>query len=211
MADNPGRFDDFMIEEYDHIASAYFGLRGQITEMFKAYLTLVALPLTVLVAVVDRQTVSIASLPDVVSGLLLVVALLGLLVALIIISMRMSMIRYARTINGVRRYFAERGQGEQSSPGRSSPVDYLILPTTDAKPSFFEKWRAVFWQIAMIGLLDAVLCWAAVQSLWGVFWLSIGLGVLYAALHLAAYWGMARSRERAWHTHFGSGLGPSDV
>ncbi len=35
---------DFMLEEYTQIASAYFGLRDQINEWFKSYITLIGLP-----------------------------------------------------------------------------------------------------------------------------------------------------------------------
>ena len=91
---------DFMIAEYERISEAYFNLRGHISEMFKIYITLVGLPLTVLVAATNLaggpQPVTLGALPDIVAALLLVVAALGLLVAFAIISMRMSMLRYAR-------------------------------------------------------------------------------------------------------------------
>ena len=100
---------EFMLEEYDRISSAYFGLRDQVNQWFKAYITLVALPVTVLTAVLklDKEgpMVSLLALPDTVSGLLLLVAVLGFFIVLSIVAMRMEMILYARTINGVRRYF----------------------------------------------------------------------------------------------------------
>jgi len=42
---------DFMIQEYDRISTAYFGLRDQVNEWFKIYVTLIGLPLTVLAAI----------------------------------------------------------------------------------------------------------------------------------------------------------------
>ena len=90
---------DFMIEEYDRISDAFFGLRDQVNEWFKSYLTLVGLPLTVLVAVIklseSELTVSIEALPDLVSGLLVLVAGLGCFMVLSIVAMRLEMIWYA--------------------------------------------------------------------------------------------------------------------
>lgn len=205
---------DFMIQEYDQIAKAYFGLRDQVNDWFKAYLSLIGLPLTVLAAVLKltsgELTVSIDQLPDIVASLLVLIATLGFFVVLSIVAMRMEMILYARTINGVRRYFGDLDHTTKSGTGKRELKDYLILPTNDLEPPFFESWRAMFWQVILIGFIDGAILTVAVQSLARVGWLwSIVIGVAYGLLHLGVYSWMARRREKKWKMHFDKSLKPS--
>ena len=202
---------EFMLQEYERISTAYFGLRDQVNEMFKAYLTLVGLPLTVLAAVLklgeDRVIVTLGALPDVVSGLLVVVALLGFFVTLTIISMRMEMILYARTINGVRRYFGQLDLDCPPATPHPQLTQYLILPTSDAFPPFFESWRAMFWQVCMVGALDGIIFGAAMQSLLRSGWLwAILIGLGYALWHLGWYRYMAWRRSREWIVRYPTNL-----
>jgi hypothetical protein len=206
---------DFMIQEYDQIASAYFGLRDQVNDWFKAYLSLIGLPITVLVAVLklaeEQLPISIAQLPDVVASLLILVAGLGFFVALSIVAMRMEMILYARTINGIRRYFADLDQKCKSQTPELDLAAYLILPTSDSMPPFFESWRAMFWQVVIIGFIDGAILTVAVQSLLRVGWLwSVVIGVVYGLVHLGVYRWMAWRRERGWYVRFPKNLQPSE-
>jgi len=205
---------DFMIQEYDQIASAYFGLRDQVNDWFKTYLSLIGLPLTVLVAVLrfaeEQLPISIAQLPDVVAGLLVLVAALGFFVALSIVAMRMEMILYARTINGIRRYFAELDQKAKSKGGERELAAYLVLPTSDSIPPFFESWRAMFWQVIIIGFIDGAILAVAVQSLLRVGWpWSMVIGMTYGLMHLGVYRWMAWRRDKEWHVRFPKNLQPS--
>jgi hypothetical protein len=198
---------DFMLTEYDRISTAYFGLRDQVNEWFKAYLTLVGLPLTVLAAVLKiasgNISISLTNLPDIVSALLILVSFLGFFVTLTIISMRMEMILYARTINGVRRYFAN---------ADNKMIDFLILPTSDAVPPFYESWRAMFWQVLVIGIMDGIIMIIAVLSLLGIGWLgSLLIGLVFIIAHWLVYRVMASIKEKGWRTHFPTNLNSSQL
>lgn len=198
---------DFMLTEYERISNAYFGLRDQVNEWFKAYLTLVGFPLTVLAAVLkisgENISTSLDDLPDIVSALLIVVSLLGGFVTLSIISMRMEMILYARTINGVRRYFAN---------ADIKLVDYLILPTCDIKPPFYESWRAIFWQVLLIGILDGIIMFGGIQGLFKFgLPLKILIGLMFMIAHWLVYRLMAWKREREWIIHFSSDINSAQL
>lgn len=197
------------MQEYDRISSAYFGLRGQVNEMFKAYLTLVGLPLTVLAAVLNisagQMAVSLGSLPDIVSALLVAVAGLGLLVALTIVFMRMSMIRHARTINLVRRYFADMDLTARPGAAGQHLIDYLVLPTRDVEPPFFEPLNAIFWQLAMIGVLDGGIAAVGLYNLLPL--LPVGallVGLLGVLMHLGIYSLVAWYHSVTWQKRFSS-------
>ena len=208
---------DFMIQEYNQIAAAFFGLSNQVNDWFKTYVTLVGLPLTLLAAAIrfggesGNRLVSLDSLPDVVSGLLVLVALLGLFVVLSIVNMRMEMILYARTINAVRRYFGEQGRLPARGKNAGKLADFLILPTSDSKPPFFEPWKALFWQVSAVGLVDGIVLAVAVLSLFGLSWCaSMLVGVGYVSLHVIVYRLIAGQRERDWTLRFREDLSPSN-
>jgi hypothetical protein len=195
---------DFMITEYDRISNAFFGLRDQINEWFKAYLTLVGFPLTVLAAVLkfgdNNISAPLTNLPDIVSGLLILVSFLGFFLTLTIISMRMEMILYARTINGVRCYFADQD---------NKLIPFLILPTSDATPPFYESWRAIFFQVWIIGIMDGIIMIVAIQSLFKfeLPW-SLLIGLVFIIAHWLVYWLMAWKKEKNWKVHFPNGVIP---
>jgi hypothetical protein len=200
---------EFMTTEYDKISSAYFGLRDQVNEWFKAYLTLIGFPLTVLAAVLKigegNAATTLSSLPDFVSLLLIIVSSLGLFVTFSIISMRMEMILYARTINCVRRFFAAEDKGL---------VPFLVLPTTDAKPPFYESWRAMFWQVLMIGFMDGIIMGGGIMSLFknGIL-VGIITGILFWFCHWFVYWLMSLKRENEWKNsiHFPEDINVSNI
>lgn len=185
---------DFMLTEYERISTAYFGLQAQINDFFKSYLTLIGFPLTILAAVLKLgpggNSISLTDLPNFVSLLLLLVSVLGVFVTFTIVAMRMEMILYARTINGVRRFF---GEMDQNLP------PYLILPTSDGKPDFYEPWRAIFWQVLLIGILDSAIATFGLQSLIKWQWtLGALFFLLFMALHLIVYRLIAFRRAREW-------------
>jgi hypothetical protein len=165
-----------------------------VNEWFKAYLTLIGFPLTVLAAVLKigegTATTTLSTLPDFVSVLLIIVSMLGLFVTFSIISMRMEMILYARTINRVRGFFAEADSGL---------IPYLVLPIKDAKPPFYEAWRAMFWQVLMIGFMDGIIMGGGIMSLSknGIF-VGVIAGVLFWFFHWLVYWWMSQKRENEW-------------
>lgn len=194
---------EYMLAEYDKIATAYFGLRDQINEWFKAYVTLVGFPLTILAAILkisggNTPGFSLFTLPDIVSALLILVALMGFFVTLTIISMRMEMILYARTINLVRRYFGEKHNDIQP---------FLILPTSDLFPPFYEAGRAMFWQVLLIGLLDSLIAFIGIYNLFRIamIW-AIGIAAVFLVCHWAIYWITAYKRQTNWKTHFPENL-----
>jgi len=198
---------DFMLVEYEKIASAYFGLRDQSNEWFKAYLALIGLPLTVLAAVLKlgdgNLSDTLGDLPQLVAALLVLVSFLGFFVTLSVISMRMEMILYARTINLVRRYF-----GDQDEKLRK----FFILPTSDVLPPFYEAWRAMFWQVIMLGFLDSIILTVGIQSLSTCGWaISIFIGVLFLLLHWFVYYLSALKREKGWTRHFSEDLSVPNI
>lgn len=185
----------FMITEYERISTAYFGLQNQVNDWFKSYLTIIGFPLTIFIAILrlvsDQDEVSITSLPDLIAGLLIIVALLGLFITISIVSMRMEMIMYARTINLLRRYFAVNNESLQK---------YLALPKTDTKPGFYENKDSLNWQIIIIAVIDGALLTTAIVNLTGIkIFYCVFIGFVFLAFHWISYRILANSRTKKWN------------
>jgi hypothetical protein len=189
---------DFMLEEYSQTNLGFFHLQDKINDWFKTFIALYGIPFTVLAAVIGLgdaiDSLDPFDLPGIVAFLLAVIALLGLFVAMMIVSMRMEMVLYKRAVNDVRRYFADIDRGKTAISG------FLILPTSDLYPPFYEPLRDTFWQVLFIGFLDSLTIYIALTNL-----VSLDLVVLtipaafYWALHWFAYWATARRRESQWN------------
>jgi hypothetical protein len=189
---------DFMITEYDRISTEYLGLQVQVNDWFKAYLTIVGFPLTVLAAALKLGTADITAsinfLPDVVAAVLILVSLLGFFVTISIIAMRMEMILYVRTINIIRRFFGEKDK---------KLVLFFILPTSDKLPPFYEPWGPVFWQITLMGLLDGIIAGLGVNNLLRTeWWFGLRVGIGFIAVHFLIYLIFAWVREYEWTPKF---------
>ena len=192
---------DFMLEEYSQTNLGFFHLQDKINDWFRTFIALYGIPFTVLAAVIGIgdaiDSLDLFDLPGIVAILLAVIALLGVFVAMMIVSMRMEMILYKRAVNDVRRYFAEIDTGNSGISGIS---DFLILPTSDLYPPFYEPWRDTFWQVLFIGFLDSLTLYIAIANLVGLDLVVLTIpAALYWALHWIAYWATARRRESQWH------------
>lgn len=173
---NADKIADFMLEEYKQIANAYQDLHAQHNELVRSYLTLVALPVTVLSVAIKVLGTKGANGEDLLPGgfglllptlVLFMVALcvVGYAVFRALVSTRAEAILYVRTVNVVRRFFED----------HASDVDlgkYLVLPGYDHRmPPFKEgpETRA-FWNIVIVQALNAVI--ATVTGLAFVWWLD---------------------------------------
>jgi hypothetical protein len=187
----------FMEREYAGICQAFGDLYSVILRVFHFYLLLVALPFSIAAIVYRSQnnnSLDIDNLPLAITVLVLLVSFLGLLTTLSMVHLRMEQILYARTINCIRRFFSDiRGR---SNTGIES---YLSLPITDELPPFFEIWRAFFWQIALVGFIDAAYAVVALRNLdRASLCIEMSLGLLYWILHLTLYGGAAILRQKKY-------------
>ena len=194
---------DFMLTEYERISSEYLGLQVQVNDWFKAYLTIIGFPLTVLAAALKLGSADISAsinfLPDIVAGVLILVSVLGLFVAFATIAMRMEMILYIHTINFVRRFFGDND---------AKLVPYFILPIDDKNPPFYEEGSAVFWQIVLMGLVDGLIAGLGFNNLFRTDWfVGLAIGVGFFLLHVGFYRFFAMTREKEWKQRLSENLG----
>ena len=180
--------DEFMLSEYQTIASAHFDLHNGLRQNFRFYLGLVAVPFTVF-AVYKDVNLNIFSLPTVLLLMFAVVPFLGLLMFLSMINTRFDIILYTRAVNAVRAYFKMRAE----RIGPQGFERFLKLPTDKNKPPYFEGFlRAYTWIFATIAFLDSAYALIFFENLKNKGLLHCfgpwQLAVLFFALHLVLYW-----------------------
>ena len=127
---NPNQdFTDFQIQEYDKIAEAHFKANDTISSFFRYYILLMSIPLTASVLIFARTEdlkVALESLKpffQVIGIFFIVIAVVGLLMMIYVNHLRSDVTLYARTVNGVRRYFYD--HSELSARQRKN---YKVLP-----------------------------------------------------------------------------------
>jgi uncharacterized HAD superfamily protein len=211
---------DFMLEEYKQIANAYQDLHAQQNELVKSYLTVVAIPASVLT--VAAQLVGIENIdPETLLGtiasvgmpilliLITVLCLVGLAVVLALVAIRAEALLYVRTVNCVRRYFVERDP-------RGNLKQYLVLPDYDTSPPFWEGARArSFWNVTIVALLNSAIAFATLLS-WAQWaghegWLLPGIGcILWLILQELLHFRILNQTEKNYKEKFTGPFMPGD-
>lgn len=130
-------FSDFMISEYAHISEAHFQSSNQISLFFRYYLIVMSAPILLFLAANNDFGFleAILNNPDKNKWLVdfsfyffIIIAILGFLICMYISMIKFDNILYARTVNGIRKYFSDSETKSQK---------YLKLPLSLEKPKYF--------------------------------------------------------------------------
>lgn len=182
-AGNTNVVDKFMLQEYKSIAAAHFDSQAGLRKQFRFYLLIVTVPLTI-VGFVNRSTspqLDIFDLPPLVTYVFLGIGILGVLMLLSMIHIFLDAILYARTVNGVRDYFVQRGQALMI------PIEvYLKMPHDQTRPNYFDM-RSFFWQALLIALINTAYFALFLQTRWHMPLVTIFTMVSLLVIQLGAY------------------------
>jgi hypothetical protein len=210
------KHEDFLLAEYSSIATAYSNTISTIATFFRNYLVIVGLPVPVLGFILTQlskpgqpnQPASI-SLPTDLAFLVpligLVIGMLGFCLMVYVINLRLDALLYARTVNGIRKYFYDK-----------SPLDYSaelqmrVLPRTPTQPRYHE-WMYFLPVIVVFTVLNTIylvvgLAWYT-ETHWNIhpvdIWYSFLAVVLLSLLiHVGAYAFWAWYRESKYLRKF---------
>ncbi len=145
-------FTDFMLKEYECIAQAFFESREVLTKWFKYYLTIMALPLSLIALLYKDKSneFNLYSLPSTLSISLIFVGFIGLFITFIMLNAAYDSVLYARAVNGVRQYFCNTENSILSSQNLS--IDkYIVLPVDVMSPPYrsqFFTWIIISASVA---------------------------------------------------------------
>ena len=137
----------------------------------------------------------------------LVISVVGYLVMLYIVNLRLDVILYARAVNGIRKYFYDKG-----SPDLDYKLRMRVLPQSPSQPGYLE--HSYFWPVIatfaffnstylILGLtLPTISNSAAGFSLASIQPLVWGVGIAFGLWHYGSYRWYAHHREHGYLRSF---------
>ena len=195
-------YEEFLIAEYNNIAHAHFNTVTSISQFFKHYLLIVSVPVSIAVLFLKpAELKAIAALLDkhplVPAVALTIVSVLGACVLGYMINLRCDAILYARTVNGIRKYFSE-----TSGLTLEEDVRFRVLPKSAHLPPYFEGpyFLFVVLTFAIVGTTYFSAGWYFywIANNWQIgpnFWLLVASAPW---LHLFIYAWLSQHRERRY-------------
>jgi uncharacterized HAD superfamily protein len=128
-------FDKFQLEEYKNISQAHFKSIETISIFFRHYLLIMSIPIIVagFFTKYEEYENFFVEYYQIFSLLLIVIALIGCCMLGWIIVLRMDGVLYARTINGVRKYFYDK-----INKDFERIIKNKVLPYTVTRPPYYE-------------------------------------------------------------------------
>jgi hypothetical protein len=190
LADKVGAKDDeqasFMLEEYKNISNAHFELHNGFRQMFRFYLGIMAVPVTVFAFAYKDQSIALSNLSPVFTYILLLIGIIGCLMFLSLINIRFDIIFYTRTVNGTRAYFMKK-EAELSK--------FLMLRGNMRFPRYQETFKAYWWQFLMIAIINSIYILVALKLRFSQYW-PYKVTAMVFALHAIAYYGLAFKKNR---------------
>ena len=210
---NQDYFQEYLGDEYKHIAEAHFRTIEAISSFFRYYLLIIAAPLAVLSAFVGfssspAETIinTLQELRWPILGIFIALSLVGFFVMQYVISLRMDVILYARTVNSIRKFFYDNSKIDFNSKLRNR-----VLPQTPSQPNYLEVgyFGPVVMTFALINalymaaaILLAISAFAVDPETEGFFhgipplpWLLLLLPFGFFLLHFFTYKRYAHYRE----------------
>lgn len=186
------RTSDFMLEEYKQMANGYQDLHAQHNEVVKFYLTLVALPSSLLAIIIQFAKIQIenkSTLGTVADFgipifliLLTSLCLVGLAALFALITTRAEGLLYVRTINCIRRYFVE-------NDPRKDLKRFLVLPDYDTFPPYREgELTRSYWNVILVEILNSAIFLITLFS-WFQF---LGITLYWLAFLCSLLWSVVQ-------------------
>jgi undecaprenyl pyrophosphate phosphatase UppP len=147
--------DAFMLKEYESIASAHFDSQAGVRQQFRFYLLIAAVPVTIVGLAFRDQSEhdvahwSLAGISPLFGDVFLGIGFIGVCLLLSMIHTALDATLYARTVNGIRAYFMDRGAAVEIGLDR-----YLKMPRDQNRPLYFHV-RAFFWQVVLVSIINS--------------------------------------------------------
>ena len=210
-------FNKFQLEEYKNISQAHFKSIDAISAFFRYYLLIMSIPIIAAGYLVKNNNLNsyFEQYHQIFGFVLIMIALIGFCLLMYIIVLRMDGVLYARTVNGVRKYFYN-----NINKDFEKIIKTKVLPYTSTRPSYFEP--TFFFPVLFCFLIinGAYLFFGVnflfifsgeIENIFICFFsniIAIICSVLFIALQYTIYICFARNRE---YTYLGSSIMGVDI
>jgi len=172
--------DEFQIEEYKNISNAHFETNKQIGIFFRYFLLIASAPALIFVwfgnknGFLDEFLNGDDTIKNVfVGSFLIFIAIIGMLSSFYLISLRLDSILYARTINGIRKYFFLNKIDYEDQ--------YRVLPKQTNQPKYndFHTFGILVYAVALINSIYFALGTRIIASVGDDFFVNyLGIKVI---------------------------------
>jgi uncharacterized HAD superfamily protein len=192
------KFEKYLLSEYSNIAQAHFKSIETISTFFRYYLLIMSIPISAIavffqIAPDKKEISSIVlqyKLP--ISIVLFCISLVGLGVFCYITNLRMDTILYAKTVNGIRKYFYDR-----SDIDIGLKLQMRVLPQSPQLPPYCEK--SYFLPVVFVfGIMNTLYlsigCYMIIKS----YPVLVGVTTIFFLCHFPIYYWYAYHRETAY-------------
>jgi len=196
------KFDEYLLSEYSNIAQAHFKSIETISTFFRYYLLIMSIPASAIALVsqitrdVDQLTTFVNQYRVPISIVLFCISFVGLGVFCYIVNLRLDVVLYARTVNGIRKFFYDGSDVDTNLKLRMRP-----LPQSPQLPSYFET--LYFGPVVFVfGIMNSLYFGSFGYILFSrwfwCFWSFFTFAVIFFVSHFAIYLFHARYREIAY-------------
>ena len=153
-------FDEFQLSEYENISQAHFKTIETISIFFRHYLLVMSFPIIVagFFVQVREPTKYFAQYYQIFASILMIIAAIGVCMLGYIIVLRMDGVLYARTVNGIRKYFYNK-----INKDFERIIKTKVLPYATTRPSYYEP----------IFFFPVVFCFIIINTTYFVFGVTI--------------------------------------
>jgi len=129
---------DFLLTEYENIAKAFFNSYDIGARWVKYYLTILAVPFSFMALIYHSkpEQFNLFNLSTNIAVLLVIVGVVNFFLSYVVIDLKLDSKLYARTVNGIRKYFIEQGIKNGQFESNKAIKRYILLPMETNKPSF---------------------------------------------------------------------------
>jgi len=211
-------FHNFVLREYDNIASAHFNSNQNITNFFRSFLIIISLPVTAFTALFNIDIIqdSLINKPDSIKTPILIIGIFFLIISFVgysiywyVLNLHFDGILYARTINGIRKLYFDQNETDQHIRNR-----YRVLPQSKYLPSYrdFQFFGPIILAFCLINIVYLFLSINLVWFYLGKLKISdgvivhnngyalrlIGYLILFFAFHIGIYLILSSNREQKY-------------
>jgi len=192
---------DFLLAEYEHIANAHFETGKQVSTYFNYYLLILAAPVIIATLIQNKnieKVVNASTGDDLIVHwialiLLFLISVVGGLICWIVIEIHHDSILYARTVNGIRRYFYT-----NSGITASDLSKIQVLPTDRSKPDFYSYGHLFIFVLAFGLLNSSFLGGALYLHHRGLGCATVTIPIIYFFVHIIIHYLMSLVRTNRY-------------
>lgn len=147
------KFDEYLLKEYEQIANAHFNTINTISSFFRYYAVLMAVPIPLGAAILPFILTNKEISPElkiysnlIFGSIFLTLPLVGIFISRYLVSLRHDSLLYARTVNGIRKYFYYK-----SGLSQLQKISIRTLPHSIYIPDYEDtSFSPVIWVFSII-------------------------------------------------------------